>query len=79
MVHTYTRNKVALVKQFYMTWVVEKGLRVETYHKMEFFVQLCLIFNFWMCRMPQVGWWERDIGDLGDEVEEDGSVHYTLA
>ena len=32
-----------------------------------------------MCRMPQVGWREQDIGDLRDEVEDDGVIQDTLA
>ena len=31
-----------------------------------------------MCGMPRVEWWERDIRDLIDEVDEDGAVHDTL-
>ena len=31
-----------------------------------------------MCRMPQVGWREQDIGDLRDEVEDDGAIQDML-
>ena len=32
-----------------------------------------------MCGIPRVEWWERDIRDLIDEVDEDGAVQDTLA
>ena len=46
---------------------------------MDFFVERGINGTFHMWRMPQVGWRKRDIENLKDEVEKDGTLYDTFS